>query len=415
MFTKEYADFSDTQLYQGAKLLRIMEKTLKFEPEKILDIGCGDGKHTLYLAKRFPDAKVIGIDISEELIKKAMERKRIRKLDNVEFLVCDYFDFEETDFDMVFSNNTFHWFGEKALHGYEKLSLHLITGGYFFIHQGGRWSYIALRYLMEKMLKEKGIEPGHYPLFYPTKRKLENLLKELGYGHFEVKKEIEYELEKEKVYVDFTYAGGLPYIEMIPENERENFRKEFVRRCMEEECPPLPVRLYVYGRNDRGLKFRYIEKPEVYMDDIREILEEVDEEFIPPLSSRLSTTQNTFTSSGGSLWFYLASLEKQEMIVCLDRHENVVGFLSFIRNYELFGKRWVYVSTVAVRRKARGIGIGKGLYLKLFEIAKGPFLTRTWNTNQNHIRILEKFGFREIYRISDHRGKGVDTVYYGKS
>ena len=414
MFTKEYAKFSETQLYQGAKLLRIVEKTLKFEPEKILDVGCGDGKHTVYLANRFPKAKVIGIDISEELINKAMERKRIRKLNNVEFLVCDYFEYDEEGFDMVFSNNTFHWFGKKAPHGYEKLSQHLITGGYFFIHQGGKWSYIALRYLMEKMLKEKGIEPKRYPLFYPTKRKLESILRNLGYEHFEVVKEIEYELEKEKVYVDFTYAGGLPYIELLPENERENFRKEFVKRCIEEECPPFPVRLYVYGRNDRGLKIFYVKNPENFIKDIEEILEEVDCEFVPPLSSRVSTTQEVFGKGNFGIYNYLSSVEKQELIACTDLKGKLVGFLSFTRNFEKFGRKWIYVSTVAVRKKARGIGIGKKLYLKLFEVFKGPFLTRTWSTNENHVKILKKLGFEEIYRIPDHRGKGIDTVYYGK-
>jgi len=414
MFTGEYAKFSITQLSQGGKLLGIMEKTLKFKPEKILDIGCGDGKHTIYLAKRFPEAKVIGIDISGELIKKALERKRIWNLDNIEFFVYDYFEFKDTNFDIIFSNNTFHWFGDKAPYGYEKLSYHLIIGGYFFIHQGEARSYINLRHLMEKMLKERGIEPPRYPLFYPTRKELENLLKDLGYGHFVIKEEIEDYIENEKVYVDFTYAGGLPYIEILPENERENFRKEFIKRCIEEKCSPSPVRLYIYGRNDRNLKFFHIKDLKTFINDIKAILEETDKEFIPPLSSRFSTTQNVFSSAPGSIELYLTSLEKQEMILCCNEKGKVIGFLSFIRNYEMRNKRWVYVSTIAVRRKARGIGIGKKLYLKLFEVTRGPFLTRTWNGNEEHIRILKKLGFREIYRIPNHRGKSVDTIYYGK-
>jgi len=41
--------------------------------------------------------------------------------------------------------------------------------------------------------------------------------------------------------------------------------------------------------------------------------------------------------------------------------------------------------------------------------------TRTWHTNGAHIHILDTFGFREIARLKDHRGPGLDTVYFARS
>src|SRR5439155_10468210 len=36
--------------------------------EHLLDIGCGDGKVTAALAARLPDGRVVGVDISPEMI-----------------------------------------------------------------------------------------------------------------------------------------------------------------------------------------------------------------------------------------------------------------------------------------------------------------------------------------------------------
>lgn len=44
---------------------------LKQIPQSILDVGCGGGHFTIRLAQRFPSAKVVGIDISQEAIQYA--------------------------------------------------------------------------------------------------------------------------------------------------------------------------------------------------------------------------------------------------------------------------------------------------------------------------------------------------------
>ena len=43
-------------------------------PERILEIGCGDGEGVLFLAREFPAARVRGVDSSEEAIRKAVSR-----------------------------------------------------------------------------------------------------------------------------------------------------------------------------------------------------------------------------------------------------------------------------------------------------------------------------------------------------
>ena len=43
-------------------------------PERVLDIGCGTGEGTLFLAREFPQARVRGVDISEEMVRLATEK-----------------------------------------------------------------------------------------------------------------------------------------------------------------------------------------------------------------------------------------------------------------------------------------------------------------------------------------------------
>jgi ribosomal protein S18 acetylase RimI-like enzyme len=68
------------------------------------------------------------------------------------------------------------------------------------------------------------------------------------------------------------------------------------------------------------------------------------------------------------------------------------------------------VSTVIVEKPFRSAGVGRALYQKAISESKELYV-RTWNTNTNHMKLLKSLGFQEVYRIKNHRGKGIDTVY----
>ena len=64
---------------------------------------------------------------------------------------------------------------------------------------------------------------------------------------------------------------------------------------------------------------------------------------------------------------------------------------------------------------ARGQGLMKGFYREMIRLfPQCHIYTRTWSTNMAHIKILQGFGFEELKRIPNHRGQGIDTVYYCK-
>lgn len=60
-----------------------------YVPRTILDAGCGNGILTCFLARLYPDAKILGVDINESAVKHAQTLAEKLKLENVQFKVGD--------------------------------------------------------------------------------------------------------------------------------------------------------------------------------------------------------------------------------------------------------------------------------------------------------------------------------------
>lgn len=76
-------------------------------PKKIIDIGCGPGNSTQVLAKKYPNAYILGVDNSENMV--ATAKKNNPDLD---FCMCDVsheLSLLHNDFDIVFSNACIQW------------------------------------------------------------------------------------------------------------------------------------------------------------------------------------------------------------------------------------------------------------------------------------------------------------------
>jgi cyclopropane fatty-acyl-phospholipid synthase-like methyltransferase len=74
---------------------------LPARPARVLDIGTGTGAAAFELADRYPDAEVVGIDVSAEMVAQAGARAAILS-SRVPFLVADIASFEEEEgFDLI--------------------------------------------------------------------------------------------------------------------------------------------------------------------------------------------------------------------------------------------------------------------------------------------------------------------------
>jgi len=59
-------------------------KDRKSNPERILEIGCAEGAHTKMMVQEFPNTEIIGIDISETAIRRAISNVKIICADIIE-------------------------------------------------------------------------------------------------------------------------------------------------------------------------------------------------------------------------------------------------------------------------------------------------------------------------------------------
>ena len=94
--------------------MKFIENDLK-ESKRIIDLGCGMGASTYFMAQQFKEVQFIGIDIMSDFIE---EGKKIlksigHKVNNLEFIVDDWFNLSDYDnIDGVFSLQTLSWLPE---------------------------------------------------------------------------------------------------------------------------------------------------------------------------------------------------------------------------------------------------------------------------------------------------------------
>lgn len=104
---EDYHKNSSEQKKWGMELL---DKIVVSGNERIIDLGCGDGKITAEIASRVPLGSVLGVDKSEEMIHFARKHFPQDDFPNLVFTVQDIraLSFHE-EFDLAFSNAALHW------------------------------------------------------------------------------------------------------------------------------------------------------------------------------------------------------------------------------------------------------------------------------------------------------------------
>jgi len=96
----------------------LMEKICKFSPSNILEVGSSCGPNLRLLAKKFPNAKIVGIDVNPVAVKRGNELFAQQDVSNVKLLFGKAYEleqFRDESFDVVFTDAVLIYIGPDKI------------------------------------------------------------------------------------------------------------------------------------------------------------------------------------------------------------------------------------------------------------------------------------------------------------
>lgn len=198
-------------------------------PRKILDIGCGPGNSTQVLYSRYPDAYILGVDKSEEMINTAK-----KQYPNLDFRMCDVGnDLSKlgSDFDIVFSNACIQWVPDHEHLLRNMLNL-LNKNGVLAVQIPMNFNEPIHQIINETASSDKWKKHFTEPrIFYLlSKSEYYDLLSEIS-GEFYIWETVYYHVMKSHKDILEWYRGtGLrPYLSALPDIKKTEFENDIMK------------------------------------------------------------------------------------------------------------------------------------------------------------------------------------------
>jgi len=228
----EYAQRSALQAAMAAEVLALLDLS---GSERILDIGCGDGRITLEIAARLPHGTVLGVDASHEMIGFAEGRLKSAPQANARFAVEDARSLPcHQEFDLVVSFNALHWVPEQTL---ALRSIHRAlrpAGGaqLRLVPTGERKSLESV--IEETRLSERwaGYFAGfHDPYLRLTQEQYVRLAEENGFEVLHVQSAAKaWDFQSRSTFAAFGLVTFAAWTKRLPESERPAFVSDVLDR-----------------------------------------------------------------------------------------------------------------------------------------------------------------------------------------
>ena len=250
----EYHRLSIPQFQWGQRVLS--ELKLRGD-ECVLDAGCGTGKLTRLLLQNLPRGRVVGLDLSRNMVRHARRGLRREFGDRAQFVAADLLALPFCEvFDGIFSTASFHWvLDHDAL--FRNLFAALRSGGWFHAQCGGGPNLARLRERVRTLSQTAEFSQwlGQFPepwLFSDAEQAARRLR---SAGFHEVKADLEqasFTVSSKEEFRGYLRTFVLHrHLELFPtEDLRERFVKELAV-ASEEDNPPWTLdywRLNLRGR-----------------------------------------------------------------------------------------------------------------------------------------------------------------------
>jgi trans-aconitate 2-methyltransferase len=212
--------------------------------EYVLDAGCGSGKLTRLLVQNLPRGRVVGLDLSRNMVMHARQNLRPDFGDRVKFVAADLASLPFRDcFDGIFSTAAFHWvLDHDAL--FRNLFESLRPGGWLHAQCGGGPNLERLRQRVRALSHTPEFSPWlrqfPEPWFYADADGARSFLHSAGFVEIETSVEpASFAVASAMEFQDYLRTFVLHrHLERVPDEElREKFVQELAAASSHDDPP----------------------------------------------------------------------------------------------------------------------------------------------------------------------------------
>jgi trans-aconitate 2-methyltransferase len=228
----EYARHSSLQETMAREVLALLDLD---HSERILDVGCGEGKVTAQIAARARKASVVGVDPSHDMISFAQAH---HALPNLRFQVADARSLAfQDEFDLVVSFNALHWVPDQQS-ALRSIHSALVNGGKAqlrLVPAGPRKSVETVVEETRRTARWKAYFANfNDPYLRLTPQEYAALAKRTGFRVIRVfTKDHSWDFGSRLAFAGFCAVGCVAWTNRLPAPERVNFINDVLERYQE--------------------------------------------------------------------------------------------------------------------------------------------------------------------------------------